>query len=121
MKPQKKKTQLKANHLHDLLFSTNLTKFSAEKNLSVFVFGAFHATLFVQTVKATCEEDTTDSQGNASVLSEEIFQAVVDVESFFMSPLKGDMGPNKYPRVISCIWGWLLRIPSQGYHIFPVK
>ena len=25
------------------------------------------------------------------------------------------LGPNKYPRDIRCIWGWLLRVPSQGY------
>ena len=28
------------------------------------------------------------------------------------------LGPNKYPRDIRCIWGWLLRVPSQGYHHF---
>ena len=27
-------------------------------------------------------------------------------------PLKGEI-PKKYPRDIRCIWGWLLRVPSQ--------
>ncbi len=37
------------------------------------------------------------------------------------SPLKGDMGPNKYPLYIGCIWGWLLRGPHpKGFPtIFP--
>ena len=28
-------------------------------------------------------------------------------------------GPNKYPLFFRCIWGWLWRVPSQGYHHFP--
>ena len=32
------------------------------------------------------------------------------------SPLKGDM-PNKFPRAIRCIWGWLLRAPIP--RVFP--
>ena len=36
------------------------------------------------------------------------------------NPLKGDI-PNKCPlyKTVRCIWGWLLRVPSQGYHHFP--
>ncbi len=92
MKPQKKKTQLKANHLHDLLFSTNLTKFSAEKNLSVFVFGAFHATLFVQTVKATCEEIQLIRR-EMPRFSEEFFRRCRRGE-FFYEPFKRGYGPQ---------------------------
>ena len=33
------------------------------------------------------------------------------------SPLKGDI-PNNYTR---CMWGWLLRVPSHGYHHFPYE
>ena len=35
-------------------------------------------------------------------------------------PFKRGLGPDKYLRDIRCIWGWLLRVPSQGLsHHFP--
>ena len=34
-------------------------------------------------------------------------------------PFKRGLGPNKYQQKIRCIWGWWLRVPSQGYHHFP--
>ena len=34
------------------------------------------------------------------------------------SPFKGDWDPI-FTHYIRCIWGWLLRVPSQGYHHFP--